>query len=145
MEYELIIPVQFLAAFAAGDVTLMETAAGATTTLMSGGQIVGTATLAAVEKVARASGAKGAAPTLRAIAVVAGVSAAIAAGVVLWRQAQARRQRDVVVKFEAEDPRDALDVLARAQAIVDAEYGHVTDGPRLQVRPVSTATALPAV
>ncbi|TCM42489.1 hypothetical protein [Kribbella sp. VKM Ac-2568] len=134
MLYTLSIPAQFAAAFAAGEVTLMTTAAGATTTLMAGGTIVGTATLAEVAAggagvgAGVAGGAGGAAVAGAAGAmlwpIVIGVGVtALVLGALWWRFGKGKP--DTVdadfVQFEFEaSPDEALDVLRRAQAIVDA-------------------------
>ena len=126
MLYAIEVPAKFAAAFAVGEVGLMSTAAGATTTLVaSGGSIVGTATLTEVGTGAATAAAAGISTT--AIAVTAGAAVVVLAviGIVVWRQHQKRLQalptRIVVEGSEAE----ALAVMAEAQAIVDSAYADV--------------------
>lgn len=148
MVYELIIPARFLAAFAAGEISLMSTAAGATTTLVMGGQIVGVATLAEVggtaAGVAVGAGGASAAGTGAVAAstvlwpVVIAVAGVALVGTVVWRLLRAKRARVVeadtaVIQFEGTS-QEANEALRRAQAIVDAEYSQAIDAPRVEMR-----------
>ena len=155
MAYELIIPARFLAAFAAGEISLMSTAAGATTTLVMGGQIVGVATLAEVGGTAAAgvavgAGAASAAGTSAVAAstvlwpIVITVAGVALVGTVVWRLLRAKRARVVeadtaVIQFEGTS-QEANEVLRRAQAIVDAEYSQAIDAPRVEMRGAALET-----
>ncbi|TCC35252.1 hypothetical protein E0H75_41430 [Kribbella capetownensis] len=155
MAYELIIPARFLAAFAAGEISLMSTAAGATTTLVMGGQIVGVATLAEVGGTATASvvvGAGGAgAAGAGAVAastlvwpVVIAVTGVALIGTVVWWLRRAKKARVVqadtaFIRFESTS-QEATEALRRAQAIVDAEYSQAIDAPRVEMRGTALET-----
>jgi hypothetical protein len=155
MAYELIIPARFLAAFAAGEISLMSTAAGATTTLVMDGQIVGVATLAEVGGTAAASVAVGAGGASAAGAgavaastvvwpVVIAVTGVALIGTVVWWLRRAKKARVVeadtaFIRFEGTS-QEANEVLRRAQAIVDAEYSQAIDAPRVEMRGTALET-----
>lgn len=154
MVYQLIIPAQFAPGVAAGTISLMTTTAGATTTLVAGGQIVGVATLAEVggstavvgatagagggAGVAAGGGAVAASSVLWPIAI--GVAGVALIGFGLWwllrdNEPETVEADTAVIEFEA-TPEEAEEVLRKAQAIVDAEYGRAVDAPRVEMEEI---------
>lgn len=139
MLYAIVIPAQFTAAVAAGEVALMTTTAGATTTLMaSGGAIVGTATLvpaggAAGASVAAGAGGIGVGTVLAATGIGLAILGVIGFGCWVLAEDQKRKDREAAVQASemtimvegTED--DARAVLAQVQAIVDQAHGDLVD------------------
>lgn len=137
MALELLIPAALGPAFATGEVTLMTTAAGATTTLVStSGTVVGTATLvpaagatvggvtvtAAGGGAAGATFAAGAATLVLPIALAVGAAALVGGGCyVVYRRRHTKKGQGspVVPVGENRAPEDAL---RAAEEIVDSEY-----------------------
>ena len=120
MSYDLSIPTHLVAAYDAGEVVLMETAAGATTALVdaTSGAIRGQARLvkAVGEKAAESLRSTGSGNL--AVVIVAAVSGAVIAGAGTWFVLHRR----IPDKDDAEKSRTAHEtVLDEAEAIVMAE------------------------
>ena len=132
MLYVISIPAQFTAAVAAGEVALMATAAGATTTLVasSGGAIVGTATLVPAAGTAATTATLGISSIgAGALLAATGVGLAVLGiiGLGCWALAEDQKRKDrgadsqpasemSVVIEGTED--DARAVLAQVEAII---------------------------
>lgn len=159
MPFQLLIPAGLAPAFAAGEVTLMTTAAGATTTLVgASGTIVGTATLvpatgataagatvmAGGGGAAGATAAAGAAALALPIALVVG-GALLAGGgcYLLFRKHRAKKAAEDAIVLTIGASADPDEALRAAQEIVDVEYVRLTGGgkrPLLAPREVESST-----
>lgn len=162
MPFQLLIPATLASAFAAGDVTLMTTAAGATTTLVgASGTIVGTAALVPTAGVtasgatvlagsggaAGATAAAGAATLVLPIALAVGGAMLVGGGCfLLYRRHCARKAVEEPLVLTIGDDQDPEAGLRAAREIVDREYERLTgDGERpfvslREVEPASEAT-----
>lgn len=149
MPYQLVIPSALASAFAVGDVTLMTTAAGATTTLVGpSGAIVGTAALvptagataSGATVLAGSGGAVGATAATGAAALALPVLLAVGGAVLvgggcylLYRRHGSRKPVEeplvLTVRYD-EDPEAGL---RAAQEIVDREYKRLTGDGELPV------------
>lgn len=137
MLYTIAIPAQFASAVVAGEVALMTTATGATTTLVaSGGAIVGTATLVPASGAAAAVGVGGLG--LGTVLAATGIGLAVLGviGIGCWMLAEDEKRRareraeqvtpelSIVVEGTEDNARA---VLAQAQAIVDEAHADIVD------------------
>lgn len=130
MLYAICIPAQFTAAVAAGEVALMATSAGATTTLVaSGGAIVGTATLVPAGGAAATTSTLGVGLGAGTLLAATGVGLAVLGliGLGCWALADDQKRKRVAISPPASDmsvvidgtEEDAKAVLAQVEAIID--------------------------
>jgi hypothetical protein len=144
MAFQLLIRAALGPAFAAGEISLMSTAAGATTTLVgTSGTIVGTATLVPAASataggatvVAGGGGAAGATAVAAASTLVLPIALAVGGALLigggcylLYRSRRSREQADDPVVLNVPEGVDMEAALREAQEIVDREYRRLTDG-----------------